>query len=74
MWRSYLKQKIDTFYLQTQTASFPGEEPYRFLFFWGVGKVPYNPGNTAGFSDVAQKHFNVGCPSITSAGFEHWIL
>ena len=30
---------------------------------WGVGRVPYNAGNTAGFSNVAQEHFKVGCPS-----------
>ena len=46
------------------SALFPVEEPISvFFFFWGVRRVPYNAGNTAGFSGIAKKHVKVECPS-----------
>ena len=46
------------------SALFLGEEPICFFFlFRGDRRVSYNAGNTAGFSNVAQENFKVGCPS-----------
>ena len=57
---SCLKNSTDYFYFLV----FPqGRNLYSFFLFWGDGRVPYNAGNTTGFSNVAQQHFRVGCPS-----------
>ena len=48
------------------SALFPGDEWTLLVlfFFFSVSEgVPYSAGNTAGFSDVAQEDFKVGCPS-----------
>ena len=49
--------------LHTYKKKLPGEEPIRFFSLWGDRRVPYNAGNTAEFSDIAQEHFKVECPS-----------
>ena len=41
---------------------------YVFFLFCGDGRVPYNAGNTTGFSNVGQENFKIGCFSY----HYHW--